>query len=570
MIAWSPDLLDAQTLSPPNRPYSAPGRRVADIENLRVVNAPRFPNDVPTCQVLVVGGGLGGVAAAEAAAEAGMSVILTEQTSHLGGQLTAQGVCTPDENKFIEMQPGPGALHYRQLRQQVRDAYAKMPGIVPGRERNVGMCWVGRISAEPRIWEQAIRDRLAPLIGTMGIRQILMRNALLDVQRYPGNGQVSYADFLNLDTGRITRIGARYVLDATPTGDLLDLAASPWVVGQEAQGTYNEPDAPEEAQPDLVQSFTYCFIVRWTPSGQQSIIAKPDEYEFFKSLGKYSLGYDYPDERGLVYYKMFTTAPKAAGPFWTYRRLVAASSFNQNPDYSQDIALINWSGNDFGEENVIGKSPEEQVRILRRAKAYAQGFLYWLQTECPRDDGGNGYPEIQPAAGQLDGDGFAPSPYIRESRRLAAVAPLTERDMIADPTAPDRVTGADFPDSVGLALYPIDIHPALEGAPAPAKVLPYEIPLGAFVAVSGPANVLPAALDLGASRLAAASARVHPTEWLIGEVAGNLAAFCIKYGVLPADVRNSASLLAAFQTTLEQNGIATRWSEVAPLAAGRP
>lgn len=42
--------------------------------------------------VLVVGGGLGGVAAALAAARAGRSVILTEEFDWLGGQLTSQAV----------------------------------------------------------------------------------------------------------------------------------------------------------------------------------------------------------------------------------------------------------------------------------------------------------------------------------------------------------------------------------------------------------------------------------------------------------------------------------------------
>ena len=103
-----------------------------DYENLRVVPAPRFPNDVPTCQVLVVGGGLGGVAAAEDLARQGVSVILTEPTSHLGGQLTAEGLSVPDENRFIENDPGPGTRHYRQLRDQVRLFYGLTHGIVTG------------------------------------------------------------------------------------------------------------------------------------------------------------------------------------------------------------------------------------------------------------------------------------------------------------------------------------------------------------------------------------------------------------------------------------------------------
>ena len=68
--------------------------------------------------VLVVGGGLGGVAAALAAARAGRSVILTEEFDWLGGQLTSQAV-PPDEHSWIE-QFGATAS-YRELRDGIRD-----------------------------------------------------------------------------------------------------------------------------------------------------------------------------------------------------------------------------------------------------------------------------------------------------------------------------------------------------------------------------------------------------------------------------------------------------------------
>ncbi|MDQ2686960.1 MAG: FAD-dependent oxidoreductase, partial [Armatimonadota bacterium] len=167
----------------PPHPPSATGRRVLDMERLTAVTAPRFPNEVPTCQVLILGGGVGGVAAAEALVRQGVSVILTEPTSHLGGQFTAQGLGVPDENRFIEQQPGPSTLRYRELRQQVRDAYARTPGVKAARADNVGQCWVSRVSGVPGVWEDAIDARLTPLVGPSGIRRVLLRHQLLDIQR---------------------------------------------------------------------------------------------------------------------------------------------------------------------------------------------------------------------------------------------------------------------------------------------------------------------------------------------------------------------------------------------------
>lgn len=46
--------------------------------------------------IIILGGGLGGCAAALAAAKAGKRVIMTEESDWLGGQITSQGV-PPDE-----------------------------------------------------------------------------------------------------------------------------------------------------------------------------------------------------------------------------------------------------------------------------------------------------------------------------------------------------------------------------------------------------------------------------------------------------------------------------------------
>src|SRR4051812_50203973 len=72
--------------------------------------------------VLVIGGGLGGVAAALAALRAGRSVVLTEEFDWLGGQLTSQAG-PPDEHSWGE-QFGVTAS-YRALRDGIRAHYRR-------------------------------------------------------------------------------------------------------------------------------------------------------------------------------------------------------------------------------------------------------------------------------------------------------------------------------------------------------------------------------------------------------------------------------------------------------------
>jgi len=76
------------------------------------------------CDVLVVGGGTGGIAAALAAARAGRQVCLLEETDWIGGQLTAQGVYALDEHEHIER--FGGTRSYYALREAIRAHYRRL------------------------------------------------------------------------------------------------------------------------------------------------------------------------------------------------------------------------------------------------------------------------------------------------------------------------------------------------------------------------------------------------------------------------------------------------------------
>lgn len=70
--------------------------------------------------VIIIGGGMGGCAAALACCRNGLSVIMTEETDWIGGQVSQQGV-PPDEHQWIETHGAPQS--YRDFRNRVRDYY---------------------------------------------------------------------------------------------------------------------------------------------------------------------------------------------------------------------------------------------------------------------------------------------------------------------------------------------------------------------------------------------------------------------------------------------------------------
>ena len=369
----------------------------------------------------------------------------------------------------------------------------------------------------------------------------------------------------------------KMVVDATEDGAAAYLAGCPTRIGQEAASEFGEVLAPAKHHPEWVQSFTYGFLLRWEmdPQKQKPPVTPPAEYDVFKQQGEYTLDYVYRGN-GIEAYSVpygvldaikhtSVAGTRTYQPFWTYRRLQAAGSFTDGKSPQGDIALINWRGNDFHLESYIDKPLDDQVRILNRGRDFAIGFLYWLQTECPRDDGnGKGYPEMQPFTNAdeplVDALGVALHPYIRESRRIVALEMLTANHM--DAGADNKRWGTEFDDSIGCAHYAIDIHPSANEPHLLQTVVPYHIPLGALIPASGPRNLVAGAKNFGASRLALASARMHPTEWLVGEVAGMLAAMSTRKDVHPAVLKTNETHRTDFLEHIAAAGITRYWSNI--------
>src|SRR5712671_3543246 len=86
------------------------------------VRGSQKPANERAADVVIIGGGCGGCAAALAAARTGNRVILTEETDWIGGQLTAQAV-PPDEHPWIEAFGCTAS--YRRFRNGVRDYYRR-------------------------------------------------------------------------------------------------------------------------------------------------------------------------------------------------------------------------------------------------------------------------------------------------------------------------------------------------------------------------------------------------------------------------------------------------------------
>ena len=514
-----------------------------------------------SCDVLVVGGGTGGFAAALAAARARRTVYLLEETDWIGGQLTAQGVCALDEHEHIER--FGGTRSYYAMREAIRAHYRRLsPALAAQPHANPGSCWVTRLAFEPRVAVDVLQSMAQPFVDS-GRLVILTRTKAASAQ--VKSDRIESVLAVNLDDRRWLRFRPRIVIDATELGDLLPLAGAEYVVGAETKAETGEPHAqPLEPKPHCVQSFTYTFVLERMTAGARHLISKPERYEHYRDGQPYSLrihvhgGEIYGEETRWLEYQVLEQAPGTKGGLWTYRRLIDASLFPPAGSYPRDISMLNWPGNDYRDQSILDRSPLEQAQALQDAKRVSLGFLYWLQAEAPRLGTAPGFPELRPRPDVFaTADALGKHPYIRECRRIRSLRTILEQEVSADYQSGARA--AHFEDSVGVGSYPIDIHNSgPDDVGVSCRTRPFQIPMGALIPVRMK-NLLAGAKNLGTTHITNGCYRLHPVEWNVGEAAGALAAHSLEAGRDPAAVHADAGLRRELQRRLVADGLPLAW-----------
>ncbi len=512
----------------------------------------------------VVGGGLGGIAAALAAARNGLSVIMTEETDWIGGQITQQAV-PPDENRWIETIGGTRS--YQQFRTGIRAYYRRnfplTEKALADKYLNPGNCWVTKIGGEPRVALAVLYEMLAPFLGNGQIKILLRHKAISSAT----NGdRVAAIAALDLDSGNELVLRAPFFADATEQGDLLPLTKTEYAIGAEAKSETGEAHAKAVAEPDNLQGFTMCFAMDYL-AGEDHTMDKPRDYDFWRAFKlNTSAQKDYHvlnfEENAS---KKIGFDPAARKGFFTYRRIADRDLFKPG-FYRGDTTIVNWPQNDYSFGTICDVSEAEFKKHVDAAKQMSLSLFYWLQTEAPRPDGGAGWkglrlrPDIVGTA-----DGLAKYPYIREGRRIKAEFTVLEQHLtIYDRMKETGQTKAEvratpFADSVGIGHYAMDLHITTRGDHAEfGGTLPFQIPLGALIP-RRVENLLPACKNLGVTHLTNGCYRLHPVEWNIGEATGTLAAFCVAQKKVPREVRAKVELLADFQKLLRHDGVRLEW-----------
>ncbi|RMG16684.1 MAG: FAD-dependent oxidoreductase [Bacteroidetes bacterium] len=532
-----------------------------------------FVGNEARADVIIAGAGLGGCAAALAACRNGLNVILLEETDWPGGQIAQQGV-PPDEHQWIETHGAPRS--YRAYRNGVRNYYRRhYPLTSQARNRphlNPGDGAVSRLCHEPRVCVAVLLEMLNPFISS-GQLCLLLRHKVQSAHT-EGNS-VRALTVRSLQSQKLMSLSGAFFVDATELGDLLPLTQTEYVTGTESRKETGELHAPEQGDPQNHQAFTLCFAMDYRP-GENHTIDRPTDYDFWRTFqpqmnppwaGKL-IDLDYSHPRTLVPKQLgFHPEGKKTGDMlnlWNYRRIINRHNFLPGT-YAGDITVVNWPQNDYFPGNLIEVDEATFQGHIAAATQLNLSLLYWLQTEAPRPDGGQGWPGLRLRKDIMGTeDGMAKYPYVRESRRIKAVFTILEehvgaenRRLVAGPEA--GKTAAEFFDSVGIGYYPIDLHPSNKGnnyIDFPA--LPFQIPLGALLPLRVN-NLFPANKNIGTTHITNGCYRLHPVEWSIGEAVGMLISYAHTKRVVPRTIRENQNMLADFQKWIRSQGLETHW-----------
>lgn len=523
--------------------------------------------------LVVVGGGLGGCATALAALRNGLTVVMTEETDWIGGQLTQQLV-PPDEHPWIETHGAPAS--YRKLRRLVRDYYRNHYPLKEEERKdmflNPGKGSVSRLCAEPKVWLHVLEDLFVPYISA-GRLVLLLEHKVVSAEM-EGHKIISVM-VRNSRTRNRRILRAPYFVDATELGDLLPLTNTAYVTGSESKEDTGEWHAGEISDPANEQAFTMCMALDYVP-GEDWTIKRPEEYDFWRNYvpdlkkpwsGKLlSLSYCNPqtlEPRRFDFHPEGTVINNRMN-WWNYRKIIDRNTFEPG-FFKGDLSVVNWPQNDYLLGRIVDVDEATFQRNIDRAKQLSLSLVYWLQTEVERPDGGKGWPGIRlrtDVAGT--DDGLAKYPYVREARRIKSLFTVKEEHVGKEQRMNtlgqgEEVRSERFFDSVGIGYYHIDLHPSTGGDNyIDFPSLPYEIPLGALLPLQT-INLLPACKNIGTTHITNGCYRLHPTEWGIGEAVGILVKYALERNVWPRDVRADKTLLLEYQKILVNQGIELEW-----------
>lgn len=495
-----------------------------------------------TYDVVIVGAGSGGVAAALQAARLGAKVALLEETNWVGGQMIPVG--NMDGGVFPQTSEGI----YGEFRSNIRAYYADKKRFPPN-GKSVSTCYWSTTSNcfEPKVVQLVLKEMLAK-----------EKNITL----FLNTKVVSVMKSGNTVTGVTSSAGTTWkadvVIDATEYGDVIPLAGVQYRSGNSL--------SPNFQSTSCIDDITYVVPVKKYLIGVPTELhmtnppPKYDEYKNeFKRIvavdGSSTLAGGYPID--WFVHVMYRGLPDSSNP-GSYTGVQGDKITKTNVNYANDYpAYATYNPLPPGKLYTLPiaylENPTERVRLNCEAKLKTLNFLYYMQNELGQtqwavandqgfDSGNTTLCDNIPNEYKSIERQFPPFPYVRESRRIVPIDTLTAKEIKTNKATSPTI----FPTAVATGDYATDLHNCRDtinlesdlgetkGDSSPQG--PFQIPVETLIpkTVDG---FLAAEKNIGTSRLANGSTRLQPVTMHIGQAAGALAALAAEKNIQPRNVR---------------------------------
>lgn len=438
------------------------------------------PTNIVEIDVLVIGGGTGGVAAGIQAARMGVTTLISEETPWLGGMLTAAGVTATDGNHQL-----PSGL-WGEFRQHLLNHYGGPQAVSTG--------WVSHTLFEPGVGAEIFQN----MTEAESNLEVWLQSEFIDLKLENGYWEVK------IQKGARTEvIHAKIVIDGTDLGDIAAKAGTAYDVGMDSRQKTGESIAPDTGN-DIIQDFTYVAILKdYGPDADKTIQPGPD---YDPNVFTCACAHQCDDEKAHPCATMLDYAKLPNGKY-----------------------MINWPifGNDYY-ANMVEMSKEEREKVYENAKAHTLNFVYYIQHEL-------GFKNLGLADDEFPTDDqLALIPYHREGRRIHGLCQL-KLGHILDPFAQPEPL---YRTGIAVGDYPIDHHhqkntnaPEIDFPPVPS----FNVPLGSLVPQYVDRLIM-ADKAISITNIVNGSTRLQPVVLQIGQAAGALAALAVEANASPRDI----------------------------------
>ncbi len=402
--------------------------------------------------VAVVGGGLSGICAAIAAARGGVSVALIQDRPVLGGNASSEirmHICGASRGGGRKNDRETGIIEEILLEHKKRNqfnSYAIFDMI---------------------LWEKVTQEPNITLFLNTHVKAITI-----------DNWSISSVIAFQLTTEKSINIAAKIFVDATGDAMVAALAGAKYMIGQEAQETFNEKYAPQKA----------------------------DEYTMGSSLLFKSV------DRG--------EKVEFIKPVWANTYTEEDLALRKHDDVKSGYWWIELGG---AAQKVIEDAEEIRDNLLKAV------YGVWDHIKNGGDHGADNL--------DLDWVGFLPGK--RESRRVVGDYILIENDCVTGKIFDDAIAyGGWSLDMHVMGGFEKSENPPNVGIHLQDN---YTIPYRCIYS-KNIFNLFVGGRAISASHVAFSSTRVMGTCAVVGQAIGTAAAMCIKDEVLPKNIRSVAKL----------------------------